>query len=454
MKKFINRYSAFLMLAVMIIFGIPVTAKAQEGFTYEFEENSKSLFVFNLDDGNVVYSMNADEVRPMASLTKMMTYIVAVENIPDIENTLVTVSDQINSDLAGTESSLAGLYPGEELTVLQLLNMMMIPSGNDAALALQYYYDENIAGAGTDASQSAFIALMNAKAEELGCTNTHFVNPHGLHDEEHYSSARDLAKIVQYAVTLPYFTEITNTTTYTLPATNKYSEEREINATNKMLLPDYEDGLYYYEYANGIKTGSHNEAGYCIAASATHENDTYVVVAMGSPMLSESGEYVSYHGEMVDAATLFDWAFSQLSRRTVQSSGDVLGEVQIQYARQDTLQAVAANDVAFILPNDVETSELEIAIELPETMEAPVVQGDILGKITYSYEGEQLGETDLIAAESIERSKLVEFIEFCKILLTSVWFWLAIAFVVVFVVGIKISDHKKRKRRRRKNKEK
>lgn len=454
MKNKFAKFITLIMTAVVMVSAFPSEVSAQEGYTHEFEENCKALFMFDLEDGSVVYSMNADEVLPMASLTKIMTFIVASENIPDIENTVVTVSDHISTDLAGTQSSLAGVYPGEELTVLQLLNMMMIPSGNDASLALHIYYDENIAGVTFDGTteDTPFVELMNAKAEELGCENTHFVNPHGLHDEDHYSTARDLSKIVQYALTLPYFKEITSTIEYTIPETNKSEEERTIDATNKMLLEDYEDGMYYYEYANGIKTGSHNEAGYCIAASATKDDQTYVVIALGSPMVTEEGEYVSFHGEMIDAAELFEWGFNELSRRTLCSTTDVITEAPLQFAwKQDTLQLVPEEEISLILPNAATDEDLEIVLDTPQLIETPVTKDTVFGKATYSYEGEVLAEVNLVAAESVKRSYIVQGLSILKDIVTSVWFWLVVIVIVaVIVIHVRNEQERRRKRRRRK----
>lgn len=457
MKKKILKLAAAVLAAVMMVNTFPQSVKAEEGFTYEFEKNCKAYYMFDPTDESVVYSVNADEVLPMASLTKIMTFIVASENIPDIEDTVVTVSDIISVELEDTQSSLAGVYSGEELTVLQLLNMMMIPSGNDAALALQIYYEEEIAGVEHNnmGKNSPFIDLMNSKAKELGCTNTHFVNSHGLHDEEHYSTARDLGKIVQYALSLPYFKEIVNTTEYTVPATNISDEERTIEATNKMLRKDYENGAYYYEYANGVKTGSHNEAGYCIAASATKDDQNYVAIVLGSPMLSEVGEYIDYHGEMIDAAELFDWGFENLSRQELCGKDDVISEAPLQYAwKQKTIDLVPDKSATAILPNDVTEEDLEIDLEVPELVQTPVEEGATLGKVTYSYNGEVLAEVNLNAAETVKKSNILYGLAIIKSIVTSIWFWLVIVLIVAVILIYNEQERQRRLRRKRRKQSK
>lgn len=499
MKIFKNmkKISAFF-LAVLMCVMIPMGVSA-EGYNYEFEHNSQSIFMFSLDTDDVVYTLNPDEERPMASLTKIMSYIVAYENIPDIEKTVITVDKSVEEELEGTGSSLAGIYVGEKLTAYQLLNLMMIPSGNDAALALAHYVDklaekgklqlgvnkpgssessddvsenedsseESSEGAESSDKQnsegetvnpskltgSVFVDLMNEKAEELGCTNTHFMNPHGLHDPNHYTTARDMAKIVKYATTLPYFSDITSSTFYTQPPTNKCEEERTVTSTNLMLSEYEADGAYYYMYANGIKTGSLNESGYCIAASATYEGYTYVVVALGSPMVDKNGEHIDYHGEMVDARTLFRWAFLNLSMKNITEYGDLLGEVNLQYAwDKDSLQVVAEDSFSAILPDDVSISSITVEVDLPEIVQAPVKKGDKLGTATFKYANEEIGTVGLIASESVERSEIIRTIETGKAVITSPWFMIiavtVIIILIVYIIIMILYNRKRRKMRR------
>lgn len=506
MKKIIS-----LILCIAVVLSLCAMPASAEGFSYEFEHTSESLFMVNLDTGNTVYSMNAHEKRPIASLTKIMTYIIAYENIPDLENTIITVDEQIQAELEGTGSSLAGVLVGEQLTALQLLYMMMIPSGNDAALTLAHYVDSQLAqsSSGTDSAEtsteesgssaetgdsgtgettdsnesqdgstgednsstenanaedssaglsalpestgSAFVDLMNQKARELGCSDTHFMNPHGLYDPNHYSTASDMAKIAMYATTLPYFTEITSSTEYTLPPTNMCDEPRTVYTTNMMLTQV--DERYYYTYATGIKTGSLNESGYCIAASAQYKGYSYIVVALGSPYIDENGEETNYHGEMVDAGNLFRWAFTQLEMKTIAAKGDLLGDVSLSYAwDKDTLQVVAADNVAALLPSDVSVSSIIVTTDLPQKVQAPVKKGDKLGTANFSYAGEVVATVDLVASESVERSQIVQTVETSQEVVTSPWFLViagAIAIVLFFYIVIIIIYHNKKKKMRR-----
>ncbi len=538
MKKIRNIISLILAFSLLAsLFAIPTSA---EGFSYEFEKNSQSIYMYSLDNNECVYSVDADTQRPIASLTKIMTFIVVSECIPDLENTIVTVDQVVEDELEGTGSSLAGINVGEELSFLQLLNLMMVPSGNDAALAMAVYIDQHqeeiaqylstkstvsaaeeaassdsestdtesseyiegdakdipdpvavndytdgesqvtesstessVSEESSETSESSenssestvtsssstsgvseasqyFVSLMNEKARELGCMDTHFVNPHGLNDTNHYSTARDLAKMVSYATTLPYFSSIVSQTSYTLPATNIVDEERTVVSTNKMLSQADENSAYYYMYANGIKTGSHNEAGYCIAASATYEGYTYVCICLGSPMIDSNGETIDYHGEMVDAATLFRWAFLNLSMKNVAEAGDLLADVELEYAwNQDKLQLVAAENVSAILPSDVSTSSILTEVDIPEKVQAPIKKGEVIGTATFTYAGEKIATVNLVAAESVERSKVIQTIETTAGAFASPLVLIVIGLVILTVaiyVVIAVMFHRRKKK--------
>lgn len=481
-----------LLLAFMIILSGYIPAHATEGFTFNWDtdgENDsdhphcKSLFLLNLDTDTVVYTHNPDEQLPMASMTKIMTYIIAYENIPDIEHANIVVPQSVADDLEGTGSSLAGIQVGEELTGYQLLNLLMVPSGNDAALTLMEYVDDLYAsgklvpkdapdpedpGAPEDdtpaqpaeagygesidySSSSHFVQLMNEKAQELGCKNTRFTNPHGLHDEGHYSTARDMATITKYALTLPNFAEITGQWIYEKPATNMEGE-RSLTNTNKMLLnfEDPESGInYYYIYATGIKTGSHDEAGFCLTASATYYGYTYIAVAMGDM----EGYSQGIHYEMLDIRTLFRWAFTSLEKKTIASQGDILSSVKLDYAFQkDELLLSAAENVSVMLPSSVDSSSIRVTVDKPESVQAPIRKGEVIGTATLSYVDETLATVPLVAAESVARSDLIAGWEQGRSLLTSPWFIAVMAaigaLVAVYLILVFVYRRKQRQLRR------
>lgn len=221
--------------------------------------------------GKILYSKNANSIMYPASTTKIMTAILTLENC-NLSDTAVVSHNAVFSIPSGY--STASLVEGEVLTIEQLLNVLLIPSANDAAVVLA----EHIAG-----SVEAFSDMMNSKAVELGCLNTHFVNPNGIHNENHYSTAYDLALIGKYAMQFPTFKEISSKTRYTLPITNAYSkEDRIFNTTNDLIKPNYSSSPtnYYYKYATGGKTGYTDPAGQCIVATATKDNVSLIAVTL------------------------------------------------------------------------------------------------------------------------------------------------------------------------------
>lgn len=490
------RKSLAACLAILTLLAMAVPARA-EGFTFNWdsgreddstEPHCKSLFMLNLDTDTVVYTLNPDDPLPMASMTKIMTYIVAYETIPDIETKVITVPQAVVDDLEGTGSSLAGVAVGEELTGLQLLNLLMVPSGNDAAVTLMEYVDglyesgelvppdapdpedpgipadegdapdepataepDGETGVTDYTGKSYFVQLMNQKAEELGCKHTHFTNPHGLHNENHYSSARDMGKIAQYAMNLPNFMEIVGQRGYEKEPTNMDPDGDFHPNTNRMILP-YEDALgnsYWYSYATGIKTGSHDEAGFCLAASATTYGYTYIVIAMGNMAGYEQG----IHQEMLDCRTLFRWAFTSLGKKTVASQGDILSSVKLEYAYQkDELLLAASDNVSVMLPDSVELSSIITTVEKPESVQAPIRKGEVIGTATLTYANEVIATVPVVATESVARSDLIAGWEQGRSLLTSPWFIVVMAaigaLVVVYLILVVFYRRKQKQLRR------
>ena len=267
MKKIISALLALTLLfsAFSINIFATETNNSEIGFEYDFEHTSESLSLVNLDTGITIYSENSHVKRPIASLTKIMTYIVAYENIPNAEDTKIFITQQM-IDNSYSYAKTSPLYlAGEELSLIDLFHMLMIPTGNDAAIALQTYIDELYPESD---SGSYFVDLMNKKAKELGCNDTYFTDTTGLDDVNSYSTSADVAKMALYASTLPYFTEIVGKTYYTLPVNDICTYKRTVYTTNNMLTHADNDASFY-TYATGMKAGSSDRAGFCVAASAS-----------------------------------------------------------------------------------------------------------------------------------------------------------------------------------------
>ena len=442
LKKIIPFF--LMMVTLCVIF--PITQASAISYDIDFETQTKALELVNLDTDTVVYTKNADQKMYPASTTKIMTYIITVESIKDLEGTTLTVKKSVLDDLLGTGSSLAGVYEGEELTVLQLLNLMMVPSGNDAASVLCDYVGNG--------SEEAFVEKMNQKAQELGCTNTHFANAHGLHDPDHYTTADDMAKIAKYAMTLPYFTEITSQVSYTLPPTNKCKEERTVVTTNRMLMNGDPD--HYYQYAQGIKPGHTDEAGYCLVSSAIYDGSSYLCVALGAPTTDSEGNAVSVRQDMVDSANLYRWAFTKLQLKSIAEKGNPVAEIPLKYVwGKDTILLSPEENFTAVLPSDVNPSSLLVDTDIPESVSAPLHAGDIIGTATYSYAGQVLGTVNVVVTEDVSRNEVLHVMDIVWSVVSSPIFLICAALVIILIIVyivIAVQYNKKKKEMRKSKK--
>ena len=346
----------------------------------KFVTNSDSVILMDPKTGNILYSKNAFEKKYPASTTKLMTAILTLENCK-LDDVVTISRNAIYSIPVGY--SHAYLKEGEQLTVENLLNVLLIPSANDAAVALA----EHIAGSVED-----FSKMMNEKAKELGCLNTNFVNPNGVHDSKHYSTAYDLALIGQYAMKFEDILRIAKISEYTLPTSNKYNKEnRFFTATNGLITKDDE---YYYSYATGLKTGYTDKSGYCIVATAKKNNEELLEVVLDSESMEERYE---------DCINLFNYGFENYSNKKLVSKNEIIKSITVSGATKETknLDVIAKNDINVLLKNDININSLDKNVEIYDVPSAPVSEGAVLGKISYTI-NDKTYSTELIAANSVE----------------------------------------------------
>lgn len=444
-----KRVTAFATALAMMFAFFTLSASAAV-FNTDIETKSKAVYMLNLDTDTVVYEKNSTEKMYPASTTKIMTYIVTVENVSDLKGTKVIIDDKVLSELDGTGSSVSGLeyFVGESVTVYDLLNCLMIKSGNDAAMLLANYVG--------DGSIQAFVDMMNAKAEELGCRNTHFMNPHGLHDAQHYTTAEDLAIITRYAQTLPEFNEISNSVSAYISVDKE--QEYPLITTNYM-IDETRGGDYYYQYAKGVKTGTTDEAGYCLVSTAAYGGYTYMCITLGAPSVDKDGKEVEDNGAMIDSKALYQWAFNNLELKSVIDEETPVCEIPVELAwNQDTVLLVPQGGYSTILPKNIENSSIDIATDIPDSITAPVIEGTVIGKATISYANQELTTVNLIAGETVERSKMLYFLDTAQKILKSQWMILSIVVVAVlfifYIIITIIYNSKKKKNKKMKNKNK
>lgn len=342
---------------------------------------SEACILMDAKSGKILYSKNANKKMYPASTTKLMTAILTLENCQLTD--VATVShNAIFSIPVGY--SHANLKEGEQLTIEQLLNVLLIPSANDAAIVLA----EHISG-----STDKFSELMNNKAKELGCTNTNFVNPNGIHHKNHYSCAYDLALIGQYAMKFSDIMRIAMVRQYTLPITNKYKKtDRIFNATNA-LINDESANKSYYPYATGLKTGYTDSAGSCIVSTAKKGNIELIVVILKSNSVSERYK---------DCKILFDYGFENYSYKTLQSAGSIIKTMEVSNATKETkqLDISVKDDITALISSDITLSSLEPEIKLESDLKAPIAKNKVIGQISYTIDSE-IYSSDLVANSSV-----------------------------------------------------
>lgn len=390
--------------------------------------------LINLDDDSypVVAQKNIDERLYPASLTKIVTAMVTLENVKDVS--VKTKMSQAAYDASvGTGAQVAGITVGEELSVDTLLYLTMVHSACDACEALA----EFVGG-----TKENFVKMMNDWVKKVGCNDTNFTNPSGLHDDNHYTTARDMSKITLAALKNANFVKYSTTTEYeykgyTLPH------------TNLMLHPGYV--TYYYEYAQGIKTGSTEQAEYNVIVKASKDGYNYLAIVMKSPQQKIKNQSYLTKCSFVDAKSLFEWAFDSLKYTTIVAKDEVIGEVSVENGKDaDTVALVAANDTNVIVPVGLDKSAVIIEIqEKPSSLQAPVTKGQKVCSANIIYGDEVIASVPLVAAKTVELSTFLKVINAIKAFfgLTVVKVILVIAFlaIVLYVYIFFKSLNKKKK---------
>lgn len=410
---------ASLLLAVVIT-GLSVITPAFADYDPGFDVDAEAVYFINLDTGKVIYEKDADKKVYPASTTKIMTALLALDNIPDLDTPQIELKLYIQNALSGTGASLAGILRGETFTPRELLYAALLPSGNEAAMMLADYVG--------DGSLDYFAEMMNEKAAELGAVNTHFVNASGMHDDDHYTTAYDMYLITMAALENETFREIVSTNYY-YAGEDQNGNPLHWNTTNFLISPG---STYYYPYATGVKTGTTDEAGRCLVSTAEKDGYHYLMVMMGAPQYDSNGEKLEENMVFKQTIELYDWAFSSFSNKTLIEKDVGVGEVPLKLARggKDYLLIKSGEVFTDLLPNEIEASSITMELDLPAVVNAPIKEGDQVGTIRLMLAGEEIGSVPAVAAEDVDASLIATLIDQFKRLFRS---FLA-KFIVVFVI--------------------
>lgn len=370
--KFKNRWKKAACLILTIISAVclgKVDVKAADYWPDAPETLSPGVILMEESTGTILYEKNSDEAHYPASITKIMTTLLALENgnLSD----MVTFSDDAINNTEG--SGIARDY-GEQMTLEQCLYGVMLESANECAYAVA----EHVGG-----TVENFVDMMNAKAKELGCTNTHFANPHGLQDENHYTTAHDMALIAQAAYQNETFRIIIGTKMYTIPPTNKHAEETVLRNHHDMLCTYHNaNRKYLYPYCVGGKTGYTATANSTLVTYAEKDGMTLICVVMNTQSPNQ----------FIDTVNLFDYAFDNFQVLNVaENDTDYSAETTVDNGNLNNIEPFVEldKDAVIVLPKTAEFSDTSSSVEYNDS------DPEIAGSITYTYAGRNVGKADI-----------------------------------------------------------
>lgn len=435
----------FLALFLIIMLTCTLLCPAVSAYQLAgFSVNAESVLLASLDTGDVLYQKNDTARVYPAAITKIMVALLMIENTPDLDSEIITITPSSIEALEGTDSAI-NLKPEEQLTARQAIYYLLMASSNECANAVAEHYGNG--------SISGFIDMMNSRAEQLSMDGTHFANAHGLHDEEHYTTAADVYKLTVEALKHDVFKEAFGSTRYSLAATNKQSA-RTLVTTD--YLHDRNNALgpnYFYRFATGGKTGFTDEAGRCLVSTAEKGGYRYICVLMKSPVYDASRNRVRL--EFGDSMKLYDWAFDNFEHKTVVDTATPVAEAKVELCwEHDHVSLLLEGGLSAMLPKDADSSTVQIKPHLSkEVYDAPIKKGEIMGTADIVYAGETLGTVNLLAAESRDANYVLVAMRWLERAVKSLTFKIISAVIVLviigFVIAVLIMNRKSKKRHNR-----
>lgn len=392
MKKF-RFFPLLLSLFLLFAFAAPPALALDEP-----QPEAEAVLLVDLATGDILYGKNIDQQRSPASLTKVMTGLLTIEAVKSGQVSLddiVTAGPDCQQGL-DSDSSNVSIVAGEEMTLRDYLNCALIASANEAC---------NVIGTYLAGSISAFVERMNERAAELGCTGTHFADPNGLSNENHYTTAYDLFLITREALRHPEFTEICNTVDYHIDATNANGERNLTNSNALLSDHGFYGSGYVYDGAAGVKTGYTRAAGYCLISTAERNGVRVLAIVLGCKGPNNSDAVTI--GSFNDSRMLYDWVFDNFSYRELLSAADPLKKVNVELAAGDGVAILrASGDVSLLLPNDADLDAKELQITVYEDqLVAPISAGTPLGEVVIGLGGKLYGPISLVSNANIDMSK-------------------------------------------------
>ena len=420
-------------LLIFILTTFSITSYAAEKITI----SSGAGLLIERSSNRILFEKNAYEIMYPASTTKILTAIVVLENAELDE--LATVSKNALETIPNGYVT-CNLQIGEELSVKDLMYALMVKSANDAAVVLA----EHVGG-----SVEGFADMMNQKAKEIGCKNTHFVNPNGIHDENHYTTAYDLYLMADYALSFEHtneFRDFVSRTSYTLPATNLYpADDRIFSTTNELIKINNNDRIdnYYYKNALGIKTGHTSQAGYCLVSSSSRDDLEFISVILDGGFDSRG-----LSERYTETIKLFNFGYDNFTLTKIKEANNIIDTIIVEKATKETesLNLLIKDSITVINDKSTDVDKINPDIKLNENIIAPITKGDVLGTITYTVDDIDY-TSDLIAANDVEKFDIT-----FELLVTGI-FMLILGFLLLVSRELSRRNYrpKKKYKKRRKN---
>lgn len=362
-----------IVFVFLVIFSFSLTVVHAEE---DIAPNAKSAILIEASTGKVLYEKNIDEKYAPASMTKMMSLLLIMENI-DNRNLRMDEVIKASKNASSMGGSQIFLQENEEMTVEDLLKGITIGSANDATVALA----ERIGG-----TESAFVELMNKKAKELGLKNTNFKNPTGLDEANHYSSSRDMSIIARELVKHSKILEFSSI----------YETYLRTDTDNKFWLVNTNKLVRFYPGVDGLKTGYTEEAGYCLTATINKDNMRLIAVVMGEPTSSIRNSEVS---------ALLDYGYNLYQKDTYITTEEIIDTVPVEKGKEEFANIVVLNDVGTINKKGHKMGEVTYELDLKK-IKAPVKKGDIVGNLTIKEDGKVVNNVDVTVDKRIDKAGL------------------------------------------------
>ncbi len=411
-------FSVILILCLVLA---PIKASAYE--ITGFDITAKAGMLMSIDTGEILYEKNADKKVYPASITKIMTVILYLENEKYNPEGKISMTEEVLTMILGTGSAVSNLKAGETFTQLDLAYMTLMSSFGDCAYLGAIFYEGSV---------EVFVDRMNEKAQELGLTGTHYENPIGLHHEENYTTVNDIKTLTLYALKNETFKKICETSRYTMPATNMHGERR-LSTTN--FLQDSTTN-YYYTYAKGVKTGFTDEAGRCLVSTASYNGYNYMCILMGCPT------NLGVRKEFIESRDLYKWAFNNFEFKEVANSDNPVCEIKVELSMErDFVPLYIEKGFISVLPNDADESTVIIEPHLPkDSVDAPVKKGQKLGTADIIYAENVIGTVDLVAGDDVDSNAVLIIARVLKGFFTSnymkIVYVLAAAAILLFIIAV------------------